>query len=198
MISLPLIYLCRHGQTDWNAAARLQGQSDIPLNRTGEAQARRNGRYLTNVLGAEGHSFAFVSSPMLRAAATMRSIRREMGLDPEGFRTDERLKEIHFGDWQGYTVAELASRFPAESARRDADKWHFQPPGAGAETYQSLAERAAPVFQELDRPTIVVAHGGITRAFLNVFAGMSAQEASHADIPQDRILRAEGGRIAWV
>ncbi len=54
------------------------------------------------------------------------------------------------------------------------------------------------MFHELDRPTIVVAHGGITRAFLNVFAGMSAQEASHADIPQDRILRAEGGRIDWV
>ena len=45
---------------------------------------------------------------------------------------------------------------------------------------------------------IVVAHGGVTRAFLNVFAGLSPVEASHMDIPQDRILRAEGGRIDWV
>lgn len=198
MTNLPLIYLCRHGQTDWNAAARLQGQSDIPLNRTGEAQARRNGRYLVNVLGADGGTFDFVSSPMLRASATMRAIRREMGLEIDSFRTDDRLMEIHFGDWQGYTVAELAKRFPEESARRKADKWNFQPPGVGAETYQSLAGRVAPVFRELVRPTIVVAHGGITRAFLNVFAGMSPAEASQADIPQDRILRASNGHFDWV
>ncbi len=198
MKSLPLIYLCRHGQTDWNADARLQGQSDIPLNTTGIAQAKRNGRYLANVLKAEGGRFDFVSSPMLRAADTMREIRREMGLEVEDFRTDERLKEIHFGDWQGYTVAELTKLFPEEAARRNADKWTFLPPGPGAETYVGLAERIAPVFRELDGPAIVVAHGGVTRAFLNVFAGLSPAEASQKDIPQDRILRVSGGRVDWV
>ncbi|WP_279481559.1 histidine phosphatase family protein [Aureimonas sp. SK2] len=198
MKSLPLIYLCRHGQTDWNASARLQGQSDIPLNRQGVAQAQRNGRYLANVLKSECAAFDFVSSPMRRAADTMRGIRREMGLESEAFRTDERLKEIHFGDWQGYTVPELHQRFPTEAARREADKWNFLPPGTGAETYAGLAERIAPVFRGLDRPSIVVAHGGVTRAFLNVFAGLSPVEASHLDIPQDRILRVRDGRIDWV
>ncbi len=198
MANLPLIYLCRHGQTDWNAAARLQGQSDIPLNRTGFAQARRNGRYLANVLGREAEGFDFVSSPMLRAADTMRTLRKEMGLDADAFRTDERLKEIHFGDWQGYTVSELARLFPEQSARRDADKWNFLPPGQDAETYAGLAERVAPVFRELTGPTIVVAHGGITRAFLNVFAGRSTAEASHTDIPQDRILRVKDDAFDWV
>ncbi|RIY03386.1 histidine phosphatase family protein [Aureimonas flava] len=198
MTSLPLIYLCRHGQTDWNADARLQGQSDIPLNRVGLVQARRNGRYLANVLGAGGEDFAFVSSPMSRAADTMRGIRREMGLDPEAFGTDERLKEIHFGEWQGYTVPELNRLFPEQSARRDADKWNFLPPGEGAETYAGLAERIAPAFRSLDRPSVVVAHGGVTRAFLTVFAGMSPVEASHTDIPQDRILRVRDGRTDWV
>jgi probable phosphoglycerate mutase len=196
--SLPLIYLCRHGQTDWNAEARLQGQSDIPLNRNGFAQARRNGRYLANVLGSEAASFAYVASPMTRAADTMRTIRTESGLDPDVFRRDERLKEIHFGDWQGYTVPELVQLYPDQAALRDADKWHFLPPGNGAETYAGLAERIAPFFRELDGPSIVVAHGGITRAFLHAFAGLSPTEASKTGIPQDRILRVREGRFDWV
>ncbi|WP_182084683.1 histidine phosphatase family protein [Aureimonas sp. ME7] len=198
MSPLPLIYLCRHGQTDWNAAGRLQGQSDIPLNRVGLAQAKRNGRYLRNVLGAGADGFRFVSSPMQRAADTMRIIRQEIGLDPEGFEADERLKEIHFGDWQGFTVRQLRERSPTEADARERDKWNFRPPGVGAETYASLAERVAPVFRELTTPAVVVAHGGITRTFLQVFGGYTPHDASHIDIPQDRILRIQDGVIAWV
>ena len=197
-MTLPLLYLCRHGQTDWNAERRLQGQSDIPLNSYGQGQARRNGRYLRNVLGASGFEFDFLSSPMQRAADTMRIIRREMGLDPEAFATDERLREIHFGDWQGYTLKELAASEPALVEIRHADKWNFLPPGAGAETYEALAERVAPVFESLERPSIVTAHGGVTRAFLQRFAGLERREAEAIDIPQDRILRVEKGEIAWV
>lgn len=197
-MTLPLLYLCRHGQTDWNAERRLQGQSDIPLNSYGQGQARRNGRYLRNVLGASGFEFDFLSSPMQRAADTMRIIRREMGLDPEAFATDERLREIHFGDWQGHTLAELAASEPALVEVRQADKWNFLPPGAGAETYEALADRVAPVFERLERPTIVTAHGGVTRAFLQRFVGLSRSEAETLDIPQDRILRFDRGEFAWV
>ena len=195
---MPLLYLCRHGQTDWNAERRLQGQSDIPLNSYGRGQARRNGRYLRNVLGTSAGEFDFVSSPMQRAADTMRIIRSEMGLGAEGFSRDERLREIHFGDWQGYTLSELGASAPELVAKRKADKWNFQPPGDGAETYESLTVRIAPFFEGLQRPSIVTAHGGVTRAFLQRFAGLSREEAADIDIPQDRILRVENGEIAWV
>ncbi|KTQ97670.1 MULTISPECIES: histidine phosphatase family protein [Aureimonas] len=195
---MPLLYLCRHGQTDWNAERRLQGQSDIPLNSYGRGQARRNGRYLRNVLGASASGFEFISSPMQRAADTMRIIRHEMGLDAEAFSQDERLSEIHFGDWQGYTLRELGQSDPERLAKRHEDKWNFQPPGDGAETYESLADRVAPVFEELRGPSIVTAHGGVTRAFLQRFAGVSRGDAAEMDIPQDRILRFENGEIAWV
>lgn len=195
---LPLLYLCRHGQTDWNAERRLQGQSDIPLNSFGRAQARRNGRYLRNVLGASAWDFAFVSSPMQRAADTMRIVRQEMGLDPDAFATDDRLCEIHFGDWQGQTLRELAASNPELMEARRADKWNFVPPGIGAETYEALADRVAPVFERLDRPSIVTAHGGVTRAVLQRFMGVSRDEAAALDIPQDRILRIDRGEFAWV
>lgn len=198
MASLPLIYLCRHGQTDWNAANRLQGQSDIPLNDFGREQARGNGRRLREMLGNDASELRFISSPMIRAVETMRLIRTEMGLAPDAFERDDRLREIHFGDWQGYTTADLKRIDPVMLKRRNADKWNFLPPGENAETYESLACRVAPVFEALDAPALVVAHGGITRAFLQRFAGMSSEDASHVDIPQDRVLRFEDGRADWV
>lgn len=196
--SLPLLYLCRHGQTDWNADGRLQGQSDIPLNSTGRAQASRNGTYLRNVLGETVESFDFVSSPMDRASETMRIIRRELRLPQDDFRRDERLREIHFGDWQGFTLGEIKVRDPAGLATRKRDKWNFVPPGEGAENYSGLALRVAPVFEALDRPTIMTAHGGITRAFLRLYGGVSEVQAAQEDIHQDRILKVEGGVLAWV
>ncbi|MBB3998839.1 histidine phosphatase family protein [Aureimonas pseudogalii] len=196
--SLPLLYLCRHGQTDWNADGRLQGQSDIPLNSTGRAQASRNGTYLRNVLGEAAATFDFVSSPMGRASETMRIIRRTLRLPEDDFRRDERLREIHFGDWQGFTLAEVKARDPAGLATRKRDKWNFVPPGEGAENYSGLSARVAPVFEALDRPTIMTAHGGITRAFLCLYGGVSEVRAAQEDIHQDRILRVERGILAWV
>lgn len=193
-----LLYLCRHGQTDWNAAGRLQGQSDIPLNDRGREQARRNGQTLRERLAREELDPDFLASPMARTTETMRIIRREMGLAVDDFRTDDRLREIHFGDWQGFEVPELRRRDRIAVERRDADKWGFLPPGDGAESYAALTERIVPVFRGLTRPTVVVAHGGVMRSFLNAFCGIASSEAAHIGIPQDRILRFENGRYEWV
>jgi probable phosphoglycerate mutase len=61
-----------------------------------------------------------------------------------------------------------------------------------------LAERARPVFEALAEPTILVAHGGIVRAFLRLYGGLSARDAAFLTIPQDQILTASEGTIAWV
>ncbi len=100
-----LIYVIRHGQTDWNAESRLQGQKDIPLNDTGRQQATGNGLALGAILGADAAQFDFVASPLGRTRETMERLRRAMGLDPTAYRTDDRLKEVSFGDWEGFTLA---------------------------------------------------------------------------------------------
>ncbi|RYE75137.1 MAG: histidine phosphatase family protein, partial [Hyphomicrobiales bacterium] len=99
-----LIYMIRHGQTDWNAEIRLQGQKDIPLNDTGRNQARGNGRALADILGTQAIAFDYVASPLGRTRETMELLRGAMGLAPEAYRTDDRLKEVSFGDWEGFTL----------------------------------------------------------------------------------------------
>ena len=193
----PLVYIARHGQTEWNAEHRLQGQADTDINDLGREQARLNGRRLAGLIGkAEG--FDFVASPMRRTRETMELMREAMGLDPSAYRTDPRLVEISFGDWQGFTFAELEERVPGSTDGRRHAKWDFQPPGEGAESYEMLLERIKPWFAELRQPTVCVTHGGVIRCFFRFVVGLSKQEAAGLDVPQDRLLRLQGRSLEWL
>ncbi len=194
---MPTAYFVRHGQTDWNAAGRLQGQAETELNELGRLQARRNGRVLSEFAFASGDELDFVASPLRRTQETMRILRAAMGLPAEGFRLDPRLLEVHFGDWQGLTLAEVDERQPGSTAARDADKWRFLPPGRSAESYEMLCGRFRPWLDELERPTVCVTHGGIIRAVLHLVGGMKAADAAALVVPQDKILVMEGNRLDW-
>jgi len=193
----PLVYLVRHGQTDWNAEHRLQGQADIDLNATGRAQATRNGRKLAELID-DPAAFDFVASPLARTRETMELLRAAMGLSPRDYRTDKRLVEVHFGDWQGYTLAELDRISPGATPAREADKWHFVPPGKDAESYDVLASRVLPWFEELRQPTVCVTHGGIFRVLFRMVGKKPKKEAAALDIAQDRVLRFEDNRLEWL
>jgi broad specificity phosphatase PhoE len=194
---LPLVYFIRHGQTDWNAEHRLQGQADIPLNAVGREQARRNGRRLAELI-ADPACFDFVASPLVRTRETMDLIRGAMGLPRDGYRLDTRLIEVNFGDWQGFTLAELDRINPGSSGARELDKWNFVPPGEGAESYEMLFKRVRPWFEELARPTVAVAHGGIFRVLFKLIGKKPMREAAALDIAQDRVLKLEDGKLEWM
>jgi probable phosphoglycerate mutase len=195
-MSLP-IYIARHGQTSWNAVARVQGQAEADLTDLGRRQARRNGRTLARLV-PDPSPFAFIASPMRRTRETMEIIRSEMGLAPEGYVLDPRIVEVHFGDWQGFTFAELEAASPGSTTSRDADKWNFVPPGEKAESYAMLADRIRPWIAALRGPAIVVTHGGVVRSLFNIINGVPGPEAAMMDVAQDRILEYRDGRIAWV
>lgn len=192
-----LIYFIRHGQTDWNAEGRLQGQADRDLTPLGERQAAGNGRKLLAIV-PEAATFDFVASPMLRTRHTMELMRGAMGLDPAGYRTDTRLVELSFGDWQGFTFAELERSSPGLREIRERDKWNYLPPGVKAESYEMLSQRVAGWLAEVATPTICVAHGGVMRSMFMLTGSADQQTASNMDIPQDRILRMQDGRLAWL
>ncbi len=183
-----LIFI-RHGQTDWNAESRMQGQKDIPLNAHGESQATNNGALLKGYLEKEGidpDTLDFVASPLGRTRATMECVRAEMGLAPDIYRLEDQLKEITFGNWEGFTLEELAVNDPDLVEQRRADKWRFVPPGG--ESYEMLADRIGRWLVTVDRPSVVVSHGGVFRVLRGLLEGGYTDKVPKYDVPQDKVF----------
>ncbi len=188
------LLLIRHGETDWNREGRLQGGQDVPLNALGREQAvEAAGRLRDLVNGYD--ALDFIASPMERARDTMEILRQQLGLPREGYRSEERLKELTFGDWEGFTWREIRKQARELAAMRERDKWGFVPPGG--ESYRMLAERVRPVLTGLTRETVIVSHGGVARAILALVGAVSPGEAAMVDIWQGKILTVSGDKVAW-
>lgn len=177
-----LLYLVRHGETDWNRARRIQGSTDIPLNDTGREQAATTGRLL-----ARRRWDAIYSSPLSRAAETASIIAGEVGLEPPVL-IDE-LVERNYGEAEGLADPELARRFPGDT------------PVPGRETREEVAARVLPALVELaerhpDEAIVVVAHGGVIRSVL----GVIDPEGRHGMITNGSIhsLRHEDGTFSLI
>jgi broad specificity phosphatase PhoE len=193
----PLVYFVRHGQTDWNVEGRLQGQADTDINRRGREQADRNGRVLAGLI-EKPEAFDFVASPMRRTRETMERVRAAMALDPDGYTTDERLIEVHFGAWQGLTFAELEAREPGSTKARRSVKWNFRPPGPLGESYEMLRVRVTPWLESVTRPTVCVTHGGVMRVVFRTVKNLPEHGAARLHVPQDRVLRLQNGNLEWI
>jgi broad specificity phosphatase PhoE len=190
------IYFVRHGETDWNRAQRYQGQLDIPLNALGRDQAVGNGRTLARVLGAQAAGLDYVSSPLVRARETMQLMRGELCVPPLDYRTDDRLREISFGHWEGEIWTELPAKDPKGFAAREADKWGWRP--TGGESYRELSERVAAWLDEVERDAVVTAHGGVMRVLRGLSLELDPAEIFLLDVPQDKALVVEAGRTRWL
>ena len=191
-MSHPPIYFLRHGETDWNAAGRLQGRLDIPLNAKGEAQAKRNGGMLAELID-DAPAMTYAASPMLRTRQTMQIARQALGLPAEGFMVDDRLLEISFGAWEGKTWSEVESGAPQEYRARDADAFNYAVPGG--ESYAMVTKRVMSWLADVKTPTVVVSHGGIMRCLRGHVLGLPGAAILHLDVPQDRVMLIEGGAV---
>jgi broad specificity phosphatase PhoE len=190
----PTIYFIRHGETDWNAEARLQGQRDIPLNDFGRVQAEEAGARLRGLV-LHYEDLDYVASPLSRTRETMELMREAIGLPPRVYRQDERLKELTFGEWEGLTWKEIRDRDPEGARGREADKWGFAPPGG--ESYAILSQRVRPFLDDLRRDSVVVSHGGVARVLLAMLGHVPPEEAPRVDIWQGRVLVFRDGRYVW-
>lgn len=126
---MALLYLVRHGETDWNREDRWQGHHDQPLSALGRRQAaaaagRLAGEHLTQVY----------SSDLKRAWETAQIIAQACGLEA---RADQALREVDVGNWAGLTRAEAKQRFPEGYARRRAGGTGWE----GGETYEEMSAR---------------------------------------------------------
>ena len=181
----PTVFYLRHGETDWNVAGRLQGRRDVPLNARGREQASHCGAILRDLFARDGRdpsSLEFVSSPLVRATETMALARGAMGLDRDGYRTDEQLAELAFGDWEGMTIAQLHYSDPQRLAAREHDKGHFVPPQG--ESYEMVAARMRVWYEGLSGDVVAAAHGGTCRGLMAILGIARPAAAPLVDIAQ--------------
>ncbi len=190
------LYFVRHGETDWNATQRYQGQTDIPLNDKGRGQAARNGRALAAYLGARAKTLDFVASPLSRAVETMQILRHGLGLSADSFVRDDRLKEQHFGNWEGVVWGDLLTLDPEGFAARGADTWNWAP--RGGENYAALQARVEPWLAGLTRDTVTVAHGNVGRVIRGLVLQLEKQAATKLPAPQDLVLKLVDVTSAWI
>jgi probable phosphoglycerate mutase len=184
------LYIARHGQTPMNVEGRYPGYSAIPLTALGEEQARAIGRILRRELGPRP-ALAFIASPLLRAQVTMRLLRGELDLPPDGFTTDARLLDIDHGEWTGLTVPEVQERFAQNWHAFEADPWntHMQ----GGENHAELGARVQSFLGDLKGDTVTVSHGATTQMLRGLTTGLPHKEIPELDEPQGVVFRVRNG-----
>jgi probable phosphoglycerate mutase len=167
------LVLLRHGQTEYNASSRMQGQLDTDLSDLGRNQAVAAAEVL-----AKRQPLLIVSSDLRRALDTATALSERSGLPVS---VDTRLRETHLGDWQGMTHLEVDAAAPgARLAWRDDARWAPH----GGESRVDVAARSLPLVAELvfgqaewgvdepDRPVVLVAHGGLIAALTAALLGL--------------------------
>lgn len=156
MNPLARLLLIRHGETAWNAEARVQGQLDVPLSTTGIWQAGRLAERLANE-----PIDVLVASDLARAWLTARPLAARLGID---IAPEPRLRERGFGVFEGHTVEEIAQRWP-----QDFRTWRARETGRampGGESAQHFIDRVRAALHDIvlagvGRTVAVVAHGGV-------------------------------------
>lgn len=161
------IILWRHGRTAWNAAGRVQGQSDVPLDEVGIAQAEAAAARLAALKPVR-----VVSSDLRRAHATAEALGAVSGIEVE---IDERLREMNFGVREGLTSREAWESYPDEMRAWVTGDDIRMP---GGETYREAGLRFAEALTEIvadltgDGPVVIVAHGAVLRVGACTFVGI--------------------------
>jgi broad specificity phosphatase PhoE len=165
---VPVLSLVRHGRTLANVEGRWQGRGDWELDDVGHRQADLLGEWY-------GRHKTVYTSPLRRAASTAERVARN------GVMSVDDLMEIHMGEWEGLTTAEIAEKWPGDMEniyRNGIDL----PRGGTGETWAQLTVRFAAAVAALehgdDGPTVAVAHGGAIRSYIS---SLTKTDDSHAE-----------------
>jgi probable phosphoglycerate mutase len=185
-----VIYLLRHGQTDYNAEGRLQGQLESTLTALGEAQVRAMAQVLKAEI-ADVSGWRILASPLRRTRQSAAIVAETLGLDVE---IASPLIEVGCGDWEGRLYAEVRAENPEDFNARD---WFFRAPGG--ERFEDMAARIDPWLATLppepERRLILVAHGISGVMVRRAYLGLTREQAFELDTPQDALFRLWGGAM---
>ena len=193
---MPTIYYIRHGETDWNATGRFQGTQDIPLNDKGRAQAVAAGGRLGATADARGPRSGV--SGLCRKPARPRP--RHHGIAARraqpaaaGLRDRRRLREITYGAWEGFTLAQMQQSDPQIHAARNADRWNVAP--LRGESYASRLPFITDWVGSLTADTVAVGHVGTCRTLLVALGIKSPADALEGQILQGAVYEFRDGGL---
>jgi alpha-ribazole phosphatase len=164
------LLLVAHAETDWSAQGLFQGHTDIPLNDRGRRQALRLQQHLL-----QEPFQAVLASDLLRAKETADILARPHGICVQ---RDARLRELHFGEWEGLTYAEIQERHPNALTSWQETPLLASPPNG--ECLPDLARRLQDFLGDLsdyprDGTILLVAHRGALRALLCLLVGLPVE-----------------------
>jgi probable phosphoglycerate mutase len=190
-----VIYLVRHGQTVFNAAARWQGQVDSPLTARGLRQAAAAGETLRGIIA--DNDIAVFCSPLGRAHDTAKIIAEKIGYQNE-MQLDPRLMEIGMGSWEGLTDYEIEQEWPNARDGLERHEWFFHSPDG--ETYDDILARTQDALSEIANHSapikIIVSHGVTGRIIRSIHANIPKNDALKLEVPQDALYRlSDNGHI---
>lgn len=188
------IYLFRHGETEWNAENRRQGQLDSPLTEKGRLQALHNAQRLKRQRTLQGDVTVFCS-PLGRAKQTASIILKELKLPIESIYYDDRLMESGFGSWEGLSDNEIATKFPESWNARTADRWNVRPPSG--ESYADVHARVSDWYASasLAQTNLIVCHGLTSRVLRGIYAGLSHEQVFSLPEPHEGYFELVDGKI---
>jgi len=152
-----LIFLLRHGQIQGHEDKRFIGVTDVPLDDTGLCQAR-----CWQTTFSDFPLDKIYSSLLQRCDKTARRIARNTPVIHT-----PALNEIHMGEWDGKTFAEIKALYPEEFIKRGENLCSYRPPRG--ESFQDLSDRLLPFFNQLIRKKekiLMVTHAGVIRVIL--------------------------------
>lgn len=182
-----ILWLVRHGQTDWNLEGRYQGQADTPLNPTGLEEAGRAAQQLTN------RPFQKVySSDLQRAKRTAEMIAQVKNMPVY---VDQRLREINLGEWEGQVFDLIQKRYPDEVEQRKRAPLTFRAPGG--ESVEDIWGRVKQAVDEIadqnpGQEVVLVAHG-LVLAVLRAYAMDHDISLAYTRIPANAVPE----RLEW-
>ena len=186
-----MIYLARHGQTEFNRDGRLQGRIDSPLTELGLEQAAQVGAWFAPRIDDPAR-WTVSTSPLGRARKTAAIVATAAGLRGRVV-ADERLIELSIGSWEGKTRSEL------EALRPDLAEQPFFMHSPDGETWASATARIGAWLDDWadrnDCDVIAVSHAGAGKVLRALYLGLDIEAARQLETPQDAVFRLHGGRI---
>ena len=181
-----MLYIMRHGRTDWNDKHKLQGRTDIPLNAEGRCMAEKAAEEYRDV-----PLDVCWCSPLIRARETAEILLR--GRDVPIF-TDDRLREMSFGEYEGLENSFSIPDCPVNVIFQAPEKYTASV--GGAETFDELFDRTGSFLREVIDPlleqeknVLIVGHGAMNLSIISQIRNLPRKEFWSTGIENCRMIR---------